>query len=49
MNKNRLAWNVGVILLLLVSAGKLGAHELGTSYIGLTADADTLQGECFAG
>ena len=41
MNKNRLAWSVGVILLLLVSAGKLGAHELGTSYIGLTADADT--------
>ena len=43
MNKNRLAWNVGVILLLLVSAGRLGAHELGTSYIRLAAEADTLQ------
>ena len=41
MNKNRLAWSVGAILLLLVAAGELCAHELDTSYLTLTADADT--------
>ena len=41
MNKDRLVWSLGVVVLLLVCAGKICAHELGTSYIRLTAEADT--------
>ena len=41
MNRDRLIWSVVVVVLLLVCAGKICAHELGTSYIRLTAEADT--------